>query len=58
LAEKPEGKRPPGKHSQRCENYINMDLTKIGRSGMAWIYLAQGRYKWGVHVNTLAFTKF
>jgi hypothetical protein len=43
---KPQGKRPLGRHRQRWEDYIKMDLRRIGRVNMDWIHLAQDREQW------------
>jgi hypothetical protein len=40
---KPEGKRPLGRLTHRCEGNIKMDLRAIGLGGMNWIDLAQSR---------------
>jgi hypothetical protein len=44
--EKPEGKRPLGRPTHRWEDYIMMDLQKVGFGGIDWIKLAQDRDRW------------
>jgi hypothetical protein len=46
LVEKPEGKRPLGRHRRRWENNIKMDLQEVRCGGMDWIELAQDRDRW------------
>jgi hypothetical protein len=46
LAGKPEGKRPLGRPRRRWEDWIRMDLRKIGLGGVDWILLAQDRDRW------------
>ena len=41
LVEKPEGKRPLGRHRSKCEDKIKMDHKEVGCGGMDWIELAQ-----------------
>ena len=41
LVEKPEGKRPLGRHKRRWE-----DLQEVGCRGMDWIEVAQDRDRW------------
>jgi len=43
LVGKPEGKRPLGRPSRRCEGYIKMDLGETECEGVEWIHLAQDR---------------
>jgi hypothetical protein len=40
LVGKPEGKRPPGRGSRRCQVNIKMDLREVGLGGMNWLHLA------------------
>jgi hypothetical protein len=40
---KPEGKRPLGRPSRRCEDNNKMDLQEVGCWGMDWIDLVQVR---------------
>jgi len=48
LIRKPEGQRPLGKPSRRCEDTIRMDLRKIGSEGVEWVHLAQDRTSGGL----------
>jgi len=50
---KPEGKIPFGRPRRRWEDYIRMDLQKVGCGGMDWIELAQDRYRWRALVNAV-----
>jgi hypothetical protein len=43
LVQKPEGKRPPGRHRRRWKDNITMDLQDVGCGGMDWIGLAQDK---------------
>jgi len=43
LAGKSEGKRPLGRHRRRWDDYIKMDLQKMGCGGVEWIDLAPDR---------------
>jgi hypothetical protein len=43
LMRKPEGRRPLGRPRRRWEDYIKMDVQKVGRGGLDWIVLAQDR---------------
>jgi hypothetical protein len=40
LVGRPEGKRPRGRSTRRCEDNIKMDLREIGIDGANWIRLA------------------
>jgi hypothetical protein len=51
LVEKPEGKRPLGRHRRRWEDNIKMDVREIGWSVMEWIDLDQERDQWKVLIN-------
>jgi hypothetical protein len=52
LVEKPEGKRPLGRLRRRWENNM-MDLQEVGREGMDWTDLAQGRDRGPALVNVV-----
>jgi hypothetical protein len=39
LVGKPEGKRPLGRHRQRWEDNIRMNLREIGWEGVDWVHL-------------------
>jgi len=49
----PEGKRPLGRLRRRWEDNIKVDLYEVGRGGMDWIDLAQGRDRWRALVNAV-----
>jgi hypothetical protein len=49
--EKPEGKRPLGRHRRRWEDNVKIDLREIGWGGVDWISLAQDRGWWMALVN-------
>jgi hypothetical protein len=53
LVGKPEGKRPLGRPRCRWTDNIKMDLLEIGVSVVAWIGLAQDRYRWRALVNSV-----
>jgi hypothetical protein len=53
LVGKPEGKRPLGRPGRRWEDYIKLDLRKIGIDGANWIQLAQDGVRWRAFVNTV-----
>jgi len=45
LMEKPEGKRPLGRHRCKWENNIKMDLQEVGcgvRTGSSWLRVRTG----------------
>jgi hypothetical protein len=43
LVGKPEGKRPLGRPSRRCEDNIKADLQEVGCGGMDWIRAGSGQ---------------
>jgi hypothetical protein len=43
LVGKPDGKRPLGRHRNRWEDNIKIDLQEVGSGGVNWIDLAQDR---------------
>jgi hypothetical protein len=47
-SQKPEGKRPLGKHRRRWEDNIRMDLREIAWEVVDWIHVAQDRYSGGL----------
>jgi hypothetical protein len=53
LVGKPEGKRPLGRPIRRWIDNMKMDLLEIGVSVVDWIGLAQDRYRWRAHVNSV-----
>jgi hypothetical protein len=53
LAEKPEGKKPPGRPTCRWVDNMKMDFLEIGWGGMDWIGLSQNRDKWRAFVNAV-----
>ena len=53
LVGKPEGKRPLGRTRCRWEDNIKMNLQEVGRGGMDWIELAQGRDRWRALVSAV-----
>jgi hypothetical protein len=52
-SEKPEGKRPLGRHKRKRESNIKMDLKETEWGGVDWIYLAEDRDQWRALVNTV-----
>jgi hypothetical protein len=50
---RPEGKRPLGRHRDRWEDNIKLDLRDIGIDGTNWIQLAQDRFQWRAFVNSV-----
>jgi hypothetical protein len=53
LVGNPEGKRPLGRPRRRWIDNIKMDILEVGLSVMAWIGLAQYRYRWRALVNSV-----
>jgi hypothetical protein len=53
LVGKPEGRRPLGRPTRRCEDGIKMDLREAGWGSMDWINLAQDRDRWRALVNAV-----
>jgi hypothetical protein len=53
LVGKPEGKRPLGRPRCRWMDNIKLDRLEIGLNVVAWIALAQDRYRWRALVNTV-----
>jgi len=53
LMRKPEGKGPLGRHRQRWEDNIKMDLQEVGWGGMDWIDMAQGKDRWWALVKVV-----
>jgi hypothetical protein len=51
MVEKPEGKRPLGRHRHRWEDNIKKDLQEVGCVGLVWIDLAKDRDRWRALVN-------
>jgi hypothetical protein len=50
---KPEGKKPLGRPRHRWIYNIKMELVEIGRGGLDWIGLVQGRYRWRALANAV-----
>jgi hypothetical protein len=53
LVGKPEGKRPLGRSRRRWMDNIKVDLLEIELNVVAWIFLAQDRYRWRAVVNSV-----
>jgi hypothetical protein len=53
LVGEPEGKRPLKRTKHTWENTIKLDLKETVLEGVDWIYLAQDRDLWRVHVSTV-----
>jgi hypothetical protein len=51
--ERPESKRPLGRHRRKWDDNIKMDLREIGIDGANWIRVAQDRVQWRAFVNTV-----
>jgi hypothetical protein len=58
LMGKPEEERPLGRPRRRWVDSITMDLRKMGRDGVDWIDLAQGRNQWRALVYTVMNLRF
>ena len=46
LVEKPEGRKPLGRHRLKWEDNIKMNLQEVGCGNMGWIEMAVGRDRW------------
>jgi hypothetical protein len=53
LVGRPEGRRPLGRHRNRWEDNIKIDLREIGFEDVDWIHWAQDRDRWRALVNTV-----
>jgi hypothetical protein len=53
LMEKPEGKRPLGRHRRRWEDNIKMDVQEVGGGHGYWMELAQDRDRLQALVSTV-----
>jgi hypothetical protein len=53
LVGKTEGKRQIGRPRRRWIDNIKMDILEIGLGVVAWIGLAQDRYRWRALVNSV-----
>jgi hypothetical protein len=53
LVGKPDGNRPLERLRCRWEDNIKMDLQEVGRGGMDWNELAEGRDRWRALVNAI-----
>jgi len=51
LAEKPERKRPLGRHRREWEYNVKMDLPEVECGGIDSIELAEDRNRWRALVN-------
>jgi len=58
LAVQPEGKRPLGRPRCRREDNIKMGVKELGREGLGWIDLAEGRNKWWAAMNMAITIRF
>jgi hypothetical protein len=58
LVGKPEGKRSLGGPRRRWIYNIKIDRLEIGLSVVDWIGLAQDRYRWRAHVNSVMNLRF
>ena len=53
LERKPDGKRPLGRHRNRWEDNIKMDVQEVGGGCGNWLVLAQDRERWRALVSTV-----
>jgi hypothetical protein len=53
FVEKPEGRRPLGRHRRRWEDNIRMDLWKVGCGCVDWMELDQDRDRWRALVSAV-----
>jgi hypothetical protein len=53
LVGKPEEKRPLGRPRRRWMDNIKIDLLGIRLNVVDWIGLAQDKYRWRPHVNSV-----
>jgi len=53
LVGKPEGMIQIGIHRRKWEDYVRMDVRKIGWKAVEWMYLARDTNKWQVLVDTV-----
>jgi len=53
LVGKVEGREPLGRHRDRWEDNIKMELQEVECGGMDWIELAQDRDRWRALVNAV-----
>jgi hypothetical protein len=58
FVEKPEGKRPLGRHRRRWEDKIRMDIQEVEWTGMSWIDLNQDRDRWRAVVKVVMNFRF
>jgi hypothetical protein len=53
LVGKPEGRRPLGRHKNRREDDIRMDLRKVGCKCVDWMEVVQNRDRWRALVSAV-----
>jgi hypothetical protein len=53
LVEKPDGKKPLGRHMPRWKNKVKIDIQEVGYKGVDWIELAHDRDRWRALVNAV-----